>query len=142
MHSCGVSIVILRTRSVLLVRRAKGAFEGRWSFPGGMIEPGETAAEAVRRELQEETGLQAVNATKLGRFRVSAKHGATELTVFYGRDTGGQPVAGDDAAAAVFIPYSEVLGRPHTPGLAGWISRALLRRTGFSAPRSHRFDGL
>ena len=42
----------------LQLHRAPGRYlEGQWSFPGGKIEPGETAVEAALRELREETGL-------------------------------------------------------------------------------------
>jgi 8-oxo-dGTP diphosphatase len=42
---------------VLLTRRASGAFEGMWCLPGGHIDRYETARDAVRREVKEETGL-------------------------------------------------------------------------------------
>jgi ADP-ribose pyrophosphatase YjhB (NUDIX family) len=42
---------------VLLVRRNKQPYLGKWSFPGGSIEPGETSREAARREALEETGV-------------------------------------------------------------------------------------
>ena len=42
---------------VLLVRRGRPPGEGRWSLPGGRVEPGERLAAAVVRELLEETGL-------------------------------------------------------------------------------------
>ncbi len=56
------------------------------------------------------------------------------LTVFAGQDRGGKPVAGDDAAEAVFVPFEEVLTFPHTPRLPDWISRALLWRGGLLDP--------
>jgi thiamine-phosphate pyrophosphorylase len=43
---------------VLLVRRAREPNRGRWSYPGGRIEPGETARQAAAREALEETGLR------------------------------------------------------------------------------------
>jgi 8-oxo-dGTP diphosphatase len=52
-----VGVVALCGESVLLVRRDKEPYRGRWSFPGGSIEPGETSREAARREALEETGI-------------------------------------------------------------------------------------
>jgi len=58
-----VAVLVLRgagddTR-VLLLRRARGAFAGAWTFVMGGVEEGERATEAARRELLEETGLSA-----------------------------------------------------------------------------------
>jgi len=52
-----VAVVTLYQEHVLLVRRDKEPYRGKWSFPGGSIEPGETSREAARREALEETGL-------------------------------------------------------------------------------------
>jgi ADP-ribose pyrophosphatase YjhB (NUDIX family) len=43
---------------VLLIRRGGEPLKGEWSIPGGLLEVGEGLAEAVRRELREETGLE------------------------------------------------------------------------------------
>lgn len=52
----GVTAVVLGgDRDVLLHRRAD---DGRWSPPGGILEPGEQPAQAVVREVREETGLE------------------------------------------------------------------------------------
>ena len=56
---CGASAAIFRDDAVLLIERAKGALKGRWSLPGGHIEPGETAKAAAVREVREETGVEA-----------------------------------------------------------------------------------
>lgn len=49
--------VVARAGQVLLVRRANPPDRGRWGFPGGHIEPGETMYCAAVRELEEETGI-------------------------------------------------------------------------------------
>src|SRR5262249_19102285 len=54
-----VSGAIFRGGQVLLVQRGRAPAKGLWSLPGGHIETGETAAEALVRELMEETGITA-----------------------------------------------------------------------------------
>jgi len=50
---------------VLLIRKGRGAYTGRWDLPGGGIEFGESPEEAVRREMIEETGLSVLRAALL-----------------------------------------------------------------------------
>ena len=112
-----VDVVILTMSEgllqVLLVCRGEEPFEGMWAIPGGFKRPGETLDEAARRELREETGVDA--ATLLTQF---GAYGDPErdprmnvVTVAYLaviRDV-GTVVAGTDAAAAALIPVADVL---------------------------------
>jgi ADP-ribose pyrophosphatase YjhB (NUDIX family) len=109
----GVSALIVADGKVLLVRRGKDPFKGCWTLPGGGVEPGETPREAVRREVLEETGL-AIEVT--GRIGV-VDYGHTTITVFRAVVRGGEPSAGDDAAACEFVAPSDVIAREVTPGL-------------------------
>ena len=52
-----VGAVVVRGRELLLIERGRGPAQGLWSVPGGRVEFGETLAEAVVREVAEETGL-------------------------------------------------------------------------------------
>jgi 8-oxo-dGTP diphosphatase len=54
-----VLAVVLRGDQVLIVQRAQQPNAGRWGFPGGVLELGETVAEGAMRELNEETGIVA-----------------------------------------------------------------------------------
>ena len=56
----GVAAVVWREDRILLIRRAKAPRAGEWSLPGGRQELGETVAEAARREVSEETGLDVI----------------------------------------------------------------------------------
>ncbi len=51
----GAGAVVIRNDEVLLVQMNYGKFAGEWILPGGLVEEGEEPAEAVLRELQEET---------------------------------------------------------------------------------------
>jgi 8-oxo-dGTP diphosphatase len=53
----GVGVVVWHGDRMLLVRRGKPPRLGHWSLPGGAQQLGETVAEAARREVKEEVGL-------------------------------------------------------------------------------------
>ena len=55
----GASIAVIRDGRVLLAARANEPMRGVWTLPGGLVEAGETLAEAALRELTEEVGLTA-----------------------------------------------------------------------------------
>ena len=53
---------------MLLVRRDREPYRGRWAFPGGFVEMDEPLEDAARRELEEETGVTGVELRQLGAF--------------------------------------------------------------------------
>lgn len=67
---------------LLALRNPVSQQGGLWEFPGGKIEPGETAVQALRRELKEEVGLVAGSATPLITVRHHYPDGAVQLNVF------------------------------------------------------------
>jgi 8-oxo-dGTP diphosphatase len=129
---CGVSAIIFRGRDVLLVERARGALKGRWSPPGGHIEPGERAWAAALREVREETGVEAEvgGLVDMHEVLLHADDGRLNahylLAVFWGRWRAGEPIAGSDAAAARFVAPGELHTYPLTDGAASLIERALV----------------
>ena len=105
-----VGVVCLKGDQVLLIRRGTPPRLGEWSLPGGRIEPGERAVDAALRELKEETGVEAVITGLLDVVDgVFPEYGRHYVMIDYRAEwTGGEPVAGDDAAAAAFHPLSAV----------------------------------
>ena len=52
-----VAAIIQREGAYFATQRGYGEFEGLWEFPGGKIEPGESREDALKREIQEELGI-------------------------------------------------------------------------------------
>lgn len=84
--------VIWRARRVLVCRRRDGApHAGKWEFPGGKLESGETPAECVRRELREELGIEADPGVELWRTRYAYETGEVDLAFVAVERFAGEP---------------------------------------------------
>jgi len=98
---------------VLLVCRGEAPFEGMWAVPGGCKRPAETLDDAAKRELVEETGVDAASLlTQFGAYgdpeRDPRMNVVTVAYLAVLRDVGAV-AGGSDAAAAALIPVSDVL---------------------------------
>ena len=117
-----VGAIAVDSGRLLLIRRGRGAAQGRWSVPGGRVEHGETLAEAVVREVSEETGVEAVCDGLVG--WVEIFDGPDHYVVLDFAVTvlsASEPVAGDDAAQAAWVPLEEVTDLALTDGLAEFL---------------------
>jgi 8-oxo-dGTP diphosphatase len=90
---------------LLLIRRKNEPFRGAYAFPGGFVEVGETTEAAARRELREETGIDADKPRLIGVYsdphRDPRHHTISAAYLFFVDEA--MPCAGDDAAAAEFV---------------------------------------
>ena len=110
---------------LLLIKRGHEPGAGLWSLPGGRIEPGETDAEALVREMFEETGLTVEPGRLLGRVQRPGLGGAVlDIRDYAATVTGGTLRAGDDAADARWAGAEELAALDTTEGLVevltGW----------------------
>jgi 8-oxo-dGTP diphosphatase len=82
----------LRGDEVLICqRRPDQPLGSKWEFPGGKMEPGETAEEALRRELKEELGIDAIVGTLVAHIRHNYRSGgAVDLQFFLVREYTGE----------------------------------------------------
>jgi 8-oxo-dGTP diphosphatase len=101
-----------------------------WSLPGGHIEPGEAAADAARREVLEETAIEAEILGLVDTNDVVIRGGDGELMAHYlivihfGRWVSGSPIAGDDCVDARFISLDRLGDFKTTDRLAHFIAKA------------------
>lgn len=101
-----------------MVRRAKEPAQGLWSVPGGSLEPGEYLADAVAREVKEETGLDIEVGELAGIFEVP---GDTHFVIldFLADPLGDtEPTAGDDVSEARWVALDDIEKLECTPRLA------------------------
>ena len=103
---------------LLMIKRGHEPGAGLWSIPGGRIEPGETDAEAVVREMIEETGLTVEVGRLIGRVQRPGLNGAViDIRDYAATVTGGTLRAGDDAADARWVAPAELESLDITEGL-------------------------
>jgi len=121
-----VLAVVLRGDRALIVQRANPPNQGRWGFPGGVLELGETVAEGAMRELLEETAVVAEPAGTLtiidtidhdDQGRVRYHYVLIAMRAVW---QSGDGVAGDDAGAVDWLSRDEIVERNL------WIAPALL----------------
>ena len=110
----GVGAVVVRDGRALIVRRAHEPRQGEWSLPGGLLDLGESLADAARREVREETGLDVeigpiietfdrVHRDPEGRIRYHFV-----IVDFVCWSQAGAPIAGSDAEAVAWVTADEI----------------------------------
>lgn len=118
----GVGGLVFDRGNVLLVKRGSHPAKGYWSIPGGKVAHGESLAEAVEREMLEETGLRVRVGPlveiyeRLPRRGAGGMDGHFVVLDYLCEATGGLLRAGDDAAEAGWFAVSELSELHMTPG--------------------------
>lgn len=122
------ALICDREGRLLIVVRAQEPQKGTWDLPGGFADPGESAEEAVRREVAEELGLEVVSATFICSYPNAYEYmGVRYPTVDLGfaceiADLGRIDPAGTEIAEVLFVPLKEVdVGRFGFPSLGSIV---------------------
>lgn len=119
-----VGTIPVQDGRVLLLRRKIEPGKGKWSFPAGYVELGESLEEAARRETQEEVSL---NIGELSLLNVYSYRGSPVITVVYvSLIAGGEPRPGTEAEMIAFfspeeLPWEELAFRSTREALEDWI---------------------
>ena len=117
-----VGAIAVDDERLLLVRRGRGPAAGEWSVPGGRVEGGETLAEAVVRELAEETDLEGICGQLVGWVeRIDDDHHFVILDFAVTVLDPTTPAAGDDAAEAAWVALGDVAELRLVDGLAEFL---------------------
>jgi len=119
-----VGCVIVKDGKILLVKRGYPPREGMWAIPGGVIEVGESIAEAAVRELEEETGIKAEPIGVIGVYNVilrddegKVKYHFVIIDVLFNPDTVTNNLrAGGDAVDVSWFSLEEVVKRDDVTG--------------------------
>jgi 8-oxo-dGTP diphosphatase len=123
----GVGAVVIHRSKVLLVCRAQEPCKGEWTFPGGLVELGETLRQAAERETFEETGIRIRAGEVLEVVDSLVKGTGGRLRFHYSivdvvcRYLSGSPRPGDDVSDVAWIPIKEARRMP----LAGVTAQVL-----------------
>ena len=120
-----VGAVATMGERLLLVRRGHPPEAGRWTLPGGKVEPSEPVTAAVVREVAEETGLE----VRCGAFigwaeRISPTHHFVILDFAVTVVSDGAPVAGEDATEVAWVAMDELANVELVSGLEDFLRDA------------------
>ncbi len=126
-----VSAAIVRDGQVLVVRRARNPALNLYTLPGGAVETGETLAQAVAREVREETSLEIEPVALAGHREVIVRdaQGRIErhfvILCFAARWRSGEPVLNEELDDARWLAPSELASLSTTEGLAEIVAEAI-----------------
>ena len=105
-----VGVICFRGDEVLIIRRGKAPRLGDWSIPGGRLEWEEPVKACALRELLEETGVRAELVGLVDVIDGMFGEGRHYVLIDYAaRWIEGEPLAGDDAADARFVPVEQAI---------------------------------
>lgn len=120
-----VGTLPVRSGRVYLARRSIEPAAGRWTYPGGFLEVGESAQEGARRETEEETLLRVEVGRLIGAY--SRPHVGVVTLIYEATVVGGQPLPGVESSEVRDfgpdeVPWEELAFTTAESALRDWIA--------------------
>lgn len=111
-----VGAIVVHDDALLMVQRSNDPGKGLWSLPGGRVETGEFLADAVRREVREETGLEVEVGELAGILEVPGDDLHYVILDYHAIVVGSaEPTADGDAGDVRWVPLDQVAHMECTP---------------------------
>jgi 8-oxo-dGTP diphosphatase len=127
----GVGAIVIKDRQALLVCRAQEPNRGQWSIPGGIVELGETLAQAAAREVWEECRVKVEAGEVMATFDLIRRDAEGRILYHFvlldlaARYIGGEPMAATDALEVRWVAEAELDHLDIIPRLVPVLRRAL-----------------
>ena len=119
-----VGILMKANGDVLLAQRPPGKpYAGYWEFPGGKVEAGESIFDALKREFEEELGLQVQSAEPWCGVEYVYPHAHVRLHFYISRDWQGEPQSLEGQAIAWQGSVGVAPLLPATIPLIEWLDK-------------------
>lgn len=103
-------VVVSRKNEVLLVKRSRAPYKGRWALPGGFAEKGETIEKTAIRECWEESGIRVKIVKLVGVYSNPRRDPRGQLVsvVFLAKPFNSRPRGSDETKEAKFFPLAKL----------------------------------
>lgn len=102
-------VIIIIDNKVLLVQQRKKSAFGLWSYPGGLVEEGETNEQALVREVKEELGTHLYDYTLLNTYDITNDRGNLKIYSYLGKITGDLIIKEDELIAYKWFSLEELV---------------------------------
>jgi len=123
-------ILVRDARVFIAKRKAHARLAGKWEFPGGKVEQGETPEVCLKRELEEELGIDATVGDYLGESIYRYDFGTVRI-LFYRAFWDGKPIVSKDHQEVQWVSLDQLDGYDFAPADIPFVEKLMARHIPF-----------
>jgi 8-oxo-dGTP diphosphatase len=124
------AILVRDSRVFIAKRKAHGRLPGKWEFPGGKVEAGETPEACLKRELEEELGIEATVGDCMGESIHRYDFGTVKI-LFYRAFWEGKGIVSRDHQEVKWISLDQLNEYDFAPADIPFVERLVCGQIGF-----------